>query len=98
MNGRERARFAFLCCIVASSLAACGGGGTSGNAGSAPGAPLANAAQRGPDGTAVSTATSTTNAPSLRVVAKCGGVMHDEIPLPEDPTVINRRFWIQTGP
>jgi len=37
-----------------------------------------------------------TNAASLRVVAKCGGVMHDEVPLPEDSGELNRRFWLPT--
>jgi len=36
----------------------------------------------------------TTNAASLRVVAKCGGVMHDEVP--EGSVPINRRFWLST--
>jgi len=62
MNSRELTQFA-LWCILASSLASCGGGGTSGNAAPAPGAPLLDAAQRtGTERTSSSAATSTTNA------------------------------------
>jgi len=35
------------------------------------------------------------NAPSLRVVAKCGGVPHDEVPEGSGP--VHRRFWLSTG-
>jgi RimJ/RimL family protein N-acetyltransferase len=37
-----------------------------------------------------------TNEPSLRVVAKCGGVVRDEVPA--DAGAIHRRFWISTHP
>jgi len=36
------------------------------------------------------------NAPSLRVVEKCGGVGRDEVPEGSGP--LNRRFWIATAP
>lgn len=34
------------------------------------------------------------NAPSLRVVEKCGGVAFDEVPFEE---TVHRRFWVPTG-
>ena len=36
-----------------------------------------------------------TNKPSLRVVAKCGGVVRDEVPA--DDGAIHRRFWVPTA-
>src|ERR1700693_3079280 len=62
MNAPELTRFA-LCCIFASSLASCGGGGNA----PAPGAPLLDASQRSGtaltrEGTVSSMASSTTTA------------------------------------